>query len=239
MVPTERALALADPVQRVLADIHDILQPPGQFDPSMAIRTFTIAATEYVAHAILPSFTQQLGSQAPQIRIAFATPNHETMVRQMEAGLLDLAILNDTLIPGQLRSSKFVKDSFCVIARHGHPDIDKRITLGTFCALPHVIVSPRSGSFSGQTDQALEAIGRKRFVQLSVPYFTLAAEMVARSNMIAVYPTRLANKTTQRVQIIKPPLTIPPFSMQLCWHERAHRDPAHQWLRAMVTDCMK
>jgi DNA-binding transcriptional LysR family regulator len=161
------------------------------------------------------------------------------MVRQMEAGALDMAILNETLIPEQLHTSRFLKDEFCVIARHNHPGIKKRITLDTFCSLPHVIVSPRTGSFSAQTDEALESIGRSRFVQLSVPYFTLAAEIVASSNMIAVYPVRLATKAARQLQTLKPPLVLPAFSMQICWHERAHRDPAHQWLRTMLINCLK
>ncbi|HEY8102164.1 MAG TPA: LysR family transcriptional regulator [Burkholderiaceae bacterium] len=239
MAPTERALALADPVRCVLADIHDILQPPGQFDSRLSTRTFTIATTEYVAYTVLPAFAKQLEAHAPHIRIAVVAPNHETMVRQMESGSLDLAILNETLIPEQLRSSRFLKDEFCVIARHNHPEIKKRLSLDAFCTLPHVIISPRTGSFFAQTDEALQTLKRKRFAQLSVPYFTLVPEVVANSNMIAVYPTRLANKAAKTVQILKPPLTIPPFSLQLCWHERAHRDSAHQWLRSMVTNCLK
>jgi DNA-binding transcriptional LysR family regulator len=234
MVPTERALALAEPVRRILTDIHEVLQPPGEFDSRLSTRTFTIAATEYVVHTLLPAFTKQLESIAPHIRIAFVAPNHETMVRQMESGALDMAILNETLIPEQLHTSRFVKDEFCVIARHSHPGIKKRITLDAFCLLPHVIVSPRTGSFSAQTDEALESVGRTRFVQLSVPYFTLAAGIVSSSDMIAVYPVRLAEKAAKQLQILKPPLALPSFAMQICWHERAHRDPAHQWLRTML-----
>jgi DNA-binding transcriptional LysR family regulator len=239
MIPTERAIALAEPVRRVLADIGDILNASGEFDAARSERTFTVAATEYVAYTILPSFTKQLQRAAPNIRIAFVAPNHETMVRQMESTTLDLAVLNETLVPDQLRSSRFVKDEFCVIARRGHPGIKKRLTVDTFCALPHVVVSPRTGSFSAQTDDTLQAIGRKRFVQLSVPYFSLAAEVVAQSDMIAVYPARLAINMAKQLQILKVPVAIPSFSMRLCWHERAHRDPAHQWLRAMMVDCLK
>jgi DNA-binding transcriptional LysR family regulator len=187
-----------------------------------------------VAYTILPAFTQQLEKHAPHIRIALVAPNHETMLRQMEAGTLDMAVLNQALVPEQLRSSPFLKDEFCVIARPGHPGIKRRLTLNTFCTLPHVVVSPRTGSFTAQTDEALKEIGRKRFVQI-----TLAAEIAANSDMIAVYPLRMAEKIAKRMQILKPPLALPSFSLRICWHERAHRDPAHQWLRNMITACLK
>jgi DNA-binding transcriptional LysR family regulator len=238
MVPTERALALAEPVRRVLEDIRDILQPQEVFDPKTSTRIFTIAGTEYVALAVLPKLTRYLQKEAPQARIALVAPNHETMAQQMEAGALDLAVLNQALIPPQLRSSRFLTDEFCVIARKSHSRIGKRLSLDVFCSLPHVMVSPRTGSFSAQTDEALKKLGRQRFVQLSVPYFTLAAEAAAHSDMIAVYPKRLAALADRRLQVLPAPLALPSFALKACWHERVQQDSGHQWLRRMLMECL-
>jgi DNA-binding transcriptional LysR family regulator len=238
MAPTERALSLAEPVRRVLEDIKEILQPPQAFEPKTSTRTFTVAGTEYVALAVLPKLTRLLRKEAPQVRIALVAPNHETMTQQMEAGTLDLAVLNQALIPPQLRSSRFLTDEFCVIARKNHPKIGKRLSLDAFCSLPHVMVSPRTGSFSAQTDEALKKLRLQRFVQLSVPYFTLAAEAAAHSDMIVVYPKRLAALGDKRLQVFPAPLALPSFSLKTCWHERAQQDAAHQWLRSMLNDCL-
>lgn len=238
MVPTERALALAEPVQKVLADIRDILQPQAAFDCATSTRSFTIAATEYVMQSLLPALPQVLAHAAPGIRVALVAPNHETMTRQMEAGTLDVAIVNQSLVPLQLRSCPFLADDFCVIARHKHPQIKQRLSLDAFCRVPHVVVSPRVGSFTAQTDAALQDLGRQRFVQLSVPYFTMAAAIVAQSDMIAVFPRRLAATLDAKVQVLKTPLAVPSFKLKLCWHERAQRDPAHQWLRGVLLQCL-
>lgn len=239
MVPTARALMLVEPVRKVLSDIREILQPQQAFDPLQSTRTFTVAGTEYVALAVLPQLTRLLQTAAPGVRIAFVAPNHETMAQQMEAGTLDLAVVNQALVAPQLRSASFLKDTFCVIARKGHPQLGKRLSLATFCSLPQVMVSPRTGSFSAQTDEALKAVGRERFVQLSVPYFTLAMEAVAHSDMIAVYPRRLAALVDARVQVWPAPLALPTFTLKACWHERAQHDAAHQWLRSMLTSCLR
>lgn len=239
MVPTERALALAEPVRKVLLDIQGILQPQQAFDPQTSERTFTVAATEYVLQTLLPAFPQQLDQTAPRIRVALVAPNHDTMVRQMESGMLDIAIVNQGLVPPQLRSSRFLRDDFCVIARKRHPHINKRLSLTTFCNLPHVVVSPRNSSFVAQTDESLKAMGLQRFVQLSVPYFTMAADVVAHSNMIAVYPRRLASSVADRVQVLKLPLAVSSFALGMCWHERSQRDPAHQWLRSTLMQCLR
>ncbi|MBI1891322.1 MAG: LysR family transcriptional regulator [Burkholderiales bacterium] len=238
MVPTERALTLVEPVRKVLGDIRDILQPQEAFDPRTSTRTFTIAGTEYVGLAVMPQLTRQLQQHAPQVRIALVAPTHETMAQQMEAGVLDLAVVNQSLVQPQLRSSRFLTDEFCVIARKNHPRIKKRLSLDVFCRLPHVMVSPRTGSFSAQTDEALKTMKLQRFVQLSVPYFTLAAEAVAHSDMIAVYPTRLAALADPRLQVLKAPLALPSFTLKACWHERAQNEAAHQWLRQMLASCL-
>jgi DNA-binding transcriptional LysR family regulator len=239
MTPTERAMALADPVRKVLGEIQDILQAPAAFDPLQSTRTFTIAGTEYVALAIMPLLMRQLQVEAPNVRLAFVAPNHETMAQQMEAGVLDLAIVNQALVPAQLKSLRFVADEFCVIGRKDHPSLKKRLSLETFCRLPHVMVSPRTGSFSAQTDEALKKLKLARFVRLSVPYFTLAAEAVAYSDMIAVYPRRLTALLDKRVQVLPAPLDLPSFSLKACWHERAQHDSAHQWLRKMILACLQ
>lgn len=238
MVPTERALALADPVRRVLEDIRGILQPQQAFIPQTSTRTFTIAGTEYVALAVMPALMRQLRERAPQVRIALVAPNHDTMAQQMEAGLLDLAVVNQTLVPPALRSTRFIKDEFRVIARDGHAGIGKRLTLEAFCRLPHVMVSPRTGSFSAQTDEVLRELGRERFVQLSVPYFTLAAQAVLHSDMIAVYPARLAALLDASVRAYPAPLALPTFTLKACWHERAQQDAGHAWLRRMLAACL-
>jgi hypothetical protein len=34
------------------------------------------------------------------------------------------------------------------------------------------------------------------------------------------------------------PVPLPGFDMLMLWHERLHRDPAHQWLRQHLLDCL-
>jgi DNA-binding transcriptional LysR family regulator len=39
-----------------------------------------------------------------------------------------------------------------------------------------------------------------------------------------------------RLQIIEPPLRLPRMRYAAYWHDRMHRDPAHQWLRRTMHD---
>lgn len=44
---------------------------------------------------------------------------------------------------------------------------------------------------------------------------------------------------TINLEVVEPPLTVPGFEMLMLWHERVHRDPAHQWLRGHIAKCLR
>jgi DNA-binding transcriptional LysR family regulator len=112
--------------------------------------------------------------------------------------------------------------------------IGRKLDLASFAALSHLIVSPRGGGFSGPTDTALQALGHERRVGLSIASFLMAPEIVARSDMVALVPRRLAQDRADRLQIIEPPLPVPGFTIGLVWHDRTNTHPAQRWLRERV-----
>ena len=83
-------------------------------------------------------------------------------------------------------------------------------------------------------DAALKAAGRSRRVRLKVPHFLMVPEIIARSDMVAVLPERLARAYARKLSILEPPLTLPGFDIAGIWHERTHNDPAQQWLRQVL-----
>jgi len=233
LVATARALELAPRVRALMNEAGTLLARPARFDALHARRRFTLATTDYV-QTLLEPWIAWLMTTAPGVDIALIAPDTERQVARMERGEIDLVILNLQRAPDGLRSRQVLAESFVVIGRRDHPALRRKLTLDTFCALEHVLVSPRGASFSGPTDEALAAIGRARRVRLSVQGFAPVVDLLAASNLIAVYPERLAHRAAARLKVVAPPLAIPAFTMVAAWHERAQRDPAHQWLRDAV-----
>jgi DNA-binding transcriptional LysR family regulator len=216
-----------------MSEATALLAAPARFDARQAQRRFTLAATDYV-QTLLQPWLARLPAAAPGVDLALIAPDIERQLAGMERGEIDLAILNLQRTPAQLRSRPVLAENFVVIGRRGHPRLKRTLSLDAFCALEHVLVSPRGGGFSGQTDEALAAIGRARRVRLSVQTFAPVVDLVASSALIAVYPERLARLAAPRLKVVAPPLPIPGFTMVAAWHERAQRDPAHPWLRAQL-----
>jgi len=230
LVPTARAVALEAPLRAVLHEIAQLVAPETVFDPRVAEREFALAMTDYMHGLITPQLVELLAKEAPRLRLAVRLPS-PPIAQQIEAGDADLGIMNLQRAPAGLRSRELLREHFVVIASPENRHVGRRLTLDRFCALDHVLASPAGGAFAAQTDEALAALGRQRHVRLALQSFEMVARVVAASDMIAVYPYRLARGYGKALRVIAPPLALPGFVMVAIWHERLHRDPGHKWLR--------
>ncbi len=84
------------------------------------------------------------------------------------------------------------------------------------------------------TDEVLAEAGLTRRVVLSVPHFLFMIKVLTSTDMVAMLPSRLVD--TPALRAVEPPVEVPGYEMAMLWHERSHRDPAHQWLRKYIAD---
>ena len=234
MTPTKRALELQAPLHEALEGVRAALATGAGFDPATARLTISVAASDYMQYAVLMPLAFQLRREAPGLRLAWRALDGAQLAAQAERGEVDLAFLTPESAPEQMRSRKLLDERYVVIVRKGHPHVSAPIDLDQLCALDHVVVSPSGGGFTGPTDAALAAHGRERRVVLSVPSFLMVPELVARSDLAALVPERIARDRADRLQLLEPPVPVPGFAITMVWHRRAARHPALTWLRERV-----
>lgn len=234
MLPTPRALELLGPVKQVLDEIDTIVQPRTAFDPTSAVHTFTLSASDYVEYALLPTLVDFLERKAPGVRLAVQPLDLETVAKQMEIGEVDLCVTGLLNAPAGLHQQPLYAERMVCVVRRNHPDVGARLTLEEFCSLEHIIVSVRGSGFSARIDDALAKLGRKRRARLAVPHFLLVPEIVARSDMISALPERLARGHANKLRIFELPLQLEGFTVGQIWHERNQREPAQLWLRELL-----
>lgn len=238
IVPTLRALELAQPVKTILADVNSLLLPKN-FNPADAEMTLTITATDYALRAVVVPFMAALRTEAPGIRVAVLPVASDRLYSQLERGEVDLALITPDTTPPDLHARRLFDEDYVCLLRAEHPDANNnRLSLERFCALDHALVSYQGGSFSGVTDEALAKLGYTRRVTLSVSSFLVLPEILRVSDLIAVVPRRLA-VNTQGLTVIDPPLTIPGFTKTVAWHERTHRDAGYRWLRELLFNTLE
>ena len=234
VTPTARAIELEAPVRQALDQVHGVLAGGRSFDPATANLTVAIAGSDYVQLAVIAPLVLDLRVRAPRLRIAIRQLDGNVLGQQMEAGVVDLAVMTPSTAPPALRTRRLFHERYVTIARRRHPRLRGKLTLDDFTALDHVVVSPRGGGLSGPVDTALGKLGRERRIAVSAASFLFVPELVARSDLIATVPERLVRERADRLQVLEPPLPVEGFTIGLVWHERTHRHPAHRWLRERV-----
>lgn len=237
MRPTARALALRQPLRQALEALEQAVAPASPFDPQQANNTWRVAATDYGESTIVLPALNALRTSAPGTRLAVLELVPPRIGKQAEQGDIDLAFHTTDGAPPGLRRRALFTERYVLVGRAGHPRLKRRPTLAQFCALDHVIVSPDGGGFSGVTDDVLKAAGVARRVVLSVPHFLFVMTAVASSDLVAMLPERLV-RGASALQVVEPPVEVPGYEMSMLWHERVHRDPAHQWLRDVIARAM-
>ncbi|MBU0563874.1 MAG: LysR family transcriptional regulator [Gammaproteobacteria bacterium] len=236
MRPTARAEELREPLRLALEALEQAVAPASPFDPGPAQNVWRIAASDYGESAIVLPALAGLRSAAPGTRIAVVEMQPSRIARQAEQGDIDLALHTVDGSPSNLRRRVLFTERYVLAGRAGHPRLRRRPTLEQFCALDQVIVSPDGGGFHGATDDALATHGLQRRVVLSVPHFLFLRSVLESTDLVAMLPERLVEGAA--LQVVEAPLEIPGYEMAMLWHERAHRDPAHQWLREQIVNAI-
>lgn len=233
MLPTARGDELRGPLRDALAALELAVAPASHFDPATAVQTWRVAATDYMASAMLLPALHALRLASPGSRLAVFELQPSRLVAQAERDDADLFFHTRDGAPPELHQRLLFRERYVLAGRTGHPALQSALSLEQFCQLEQVIVSPDGGGFLAATDTALANLGRARRVVLSVPHFLFMLEALRNSELVAVVPERLV-RGTSGLTVVDPPLAVAGFDMLMLWHERWHRDPAHQWLRQQI-----
>ncbi|QLL16258.1 LysR family transcriptional regulator [Pseudomonas chlororaphis] len=233
MRPTARADELREPLRRALEALELAVAPASPFDPGAAANTWNVSASDYGESTVILPALAGLRAAAPGTRLAVLELEPGRLVQQAEQGSIDLALHTSEDSPPGLRRRVLFSERYVLVGRAGHPRLQRRPSLAQFGKLEHVVVSPDGGGFHGVTDSALGEVGLTRRVVLSVPHFLFVLSALASTDLVAMLPARLV-RDNPALKVVEPPLEVPGYEMAMLWHERCHRDPAHQWLREFI-----
>lgn len=167
-------------------------------------------------------------------------------VKALERYDVDFALLPQTQLPDWAVAESVFRSSFSVVARKEHPHIAARgiepgdvIPLDLFCELGHVLFSTQ-GTPYGFGDAALERIGQKRNVVMTLPVFSGVYRAVAGSDLIALLPTALAQRIAEAsgLSVFQSPIPIDSVQLTIVWHRRFSKSPHHLWLKRQIHEIL-
>lgn len=235
MEPTPFADQLAESVSYALAMIHSGVNQRTSFEPASATRSFTIGMTDIGEIYFLPALLERLRQEATHVSLSTVRNAAVNVREELEAGKVDLAIgLLPNLKAGFFQRRLFMQRYVCLM-RQGHALARRKITQAEFEAAEHLVVVS-AGTGHGKVDELLERSGIERSVRLTVPHYVSVGHILQSSDLIATVPERLADRLLEPFGLAKlpHPAKLPEIAINIFWHAKYHRSPAHQWLRGLV-----
>lgn len=232
--PTAFARNMWSQIQTPLSALEDAVNP-SQFDPATASRTFRIAATDTFVDMIWGPLRQVIEREAPGINI-YAVPNPSIGSADiLKAAEAELAISKYTQSESVIRSEHLLDPGYVVVMRPGHPLAQQQLTLEKFIEADHLLVS-LTGDATGPTDVALQSLGKKRRVAMSVNNFFNVPGLLKQTDLICAAPSMVLEREifSKQLAVFESPIEVSPTPVSLLWHKRQDHDPGLQWLRRHV-----
>lgn len=237
--PTPRAMDLAEPLGRALADIQHALGLAEEFVPATSTASFNVGFAEHPTYALLPHLLDCVQEKAPGVEIHVRSFSaRDDAIALLDAGLVDVTVgVSMHAQPGRMFSLPLFEEAFVCVVKRGHPASEKPLDIDSFMALSHLLVSPEGDHF-GHVDTALADQGLERRIGLTLSQMYAAPAIIARSNMIATLMKGVVKTSLFADQLfeMKPPVELAPVPFVMSWHRRTHNHPAQQWLRECIID---
>lgn len=239
MQPTPRALEIIERSREIMAILQGRGVGEDDFDPMYSNTHWKIMASDGIAKGLLPRLMKTLGEEAPQLNLTVHPGDPRRLLDYLRDDEFDLAITFARNPALELRQTSLYNLRLVCIARRNHPLLKGKIQLKQFSTIPQVKwgAPPLNyATMEALVDEALAKLGTSRRVQLYVTNLTLLPDIVAGSDLIAVIPDRSLDRADSRFQILSLPFKLSEQKVSMIWHEKNHRDPAHQWLRRRITE---
>lgn len=251
--PTPRALEVWPAVRAALETLQEALRPGQGFDPAGSRETFVIAMADATAASLMPPLMRHFESTAPGASIQARPLLSRDPREALASGTLDLAVgyfpaavaaidhaTMQAGTPDPVSHQRLYDGEYVCVMRADHPLTRAGVSLETYCAARHVLVS-FSGRPYGFVDEALSALGRRRRVVLTVNEFFTAAQVVAQTDLLTILPRHFIASTGIAGQLAwrKLPLEMPVVHVDMLWHRRHQNRLAHEWLRHQVAQAAR
>jgi DNA-binding transcriptional LysR family regulator len=244
--PSARAEQIAPGIRASLQQLKDALAPV-DFSPATATRTFGIAAGTYFCALFIPLLLERLRHEAPGVSIRVVPPFGDAATK-LDRGLIDLALGPMEDIQSRFVVERLFIDEMVWIAARSNVLAAQAPDLDTIMRQPRV-ETPRAQTIStaGLADEdALEAADHDvgwanrpaRFSPATAYDSHSAAMIVARTDLVACIPRRIAERERRREDIVILMAASPAEAIEatMIWHGRNRSDAALQWLRSLLLE---
>ena len=236
---TPLAESLVDPVRDTLLLARAAIARKPGFDPATAERRFLISASDYVTTVLMAEVVRRVAELAPGILIDIRSPLPDVF-EVFERGNIDLLVMPEQYMARfDSPKVKLFDDTQVCMVWSDNTVIGESLSFEAYMELGHVTIhlgDERSIAFE---EWFLPTYGKQRRIELSVDNFSILPLVVVGTNRIATLHRKQAELFSRLfpLRLIDTPFDMPPVVEVMSWPKHLENDPAHQWLRQLITTC--
>jgi DNA-binding transcriptional LysR family regulator len=237
MLPTDTAVRLHEPLDQALGLINRTLQERAAFDPQLTARTFRIAMSDVSETYYLPRLMTKLMRAAPLLRLDIVPLSVDSVVAAMRAGEVDLALGFLKNLERECDSRALFDDRMICMIRSGHPLARAKLTKASFANLRYVHAGSAAPGHQ-IVEQWLADAGIRRDIAIRLGHFTVAPEIVRRTDLAVIFPESLGRQLNraQAFRLLPLPFDLPAIEIKVHSHPRFASDKGVGWLRDIMVD---
>jgi DNA-binding transcriptional LysR family regulator len=242
---TQRARDLIKPVEDACDALEAVLLAP-TFDPSCAVRSFSIATADYISALLGPPLSAALSRRAPGITPHFTSYSADMGVRH-RLGEVDLTIMPRQVIElfgyPELRIKHLFDEQFVDVIGPLHPlAAQETITAAEASLYPRAIFSPAArlpegfGAAYGIPSDADVQRGPQPRIAAKFEQLMPLLMMAGLGDTIVTVPRYLVLRLQNFFALRIIGRALPPIDICLTWSPLLETDPAHRWFRTLLAE---
>ncbi len=238
MVPTPRALELADSARIALLEIDRIAGTPLEFQAATTRQIFRIGSPDFLSIFFLSNVVEELRRQAPSSRLIVHPLGVDfDYEKALAQGELDIVIGNWPHPPEQMHLSVILEDEIVCLMGKDHPYAKTTMTQEQYLNASHLVPLPYSVAHRGVVETHLASMRVARNATVMLPFFNMGPYLLPRTDLIFTTSRHFARYYANflPLAVVRSPIEFPRMRFYQLWHERSNRSPAHQWLRSLLT----
>jgi DNA-binding transcriptional LysR family regulator len=218
-----------------LLSLETLVTGREDFDPGRSDITWRLSLSDLGEMLFLPQLTIELRQQAPHTRVSNISVAASAVATALETREIDCAI--GILQPrhrGVHADLLFREQYVAITAPEWRPATGRAgasLSRTQLAAASLVLASP-TATFHSSVEEMLVSLGLADRIVLRARHFGALPDLVTGSDLLAIVPSMYA-ASRQNVRVWKLPFA-PVYDVRLVWHASTARDPAQQWLRALV-----
>jgi DNA-binding transcriptional LysR family regulator len=234
---TPLAVRLVDRAESAVAGIERVFSVAPDFDPAATTREFTLLVSDYATSVLGPALAAAFTRAAPNARLRLCPHRPEDIAGVTER----LRTVDGLLLPhGFIDDMPYLDlydDTWVVIVAAGNERVGEQITLEDLRVLPWITVYHRPTAFTPAAQQ-LRVHGIEPLAQVVVESFLPIPDLVAGTDRVALLQGRLAARLCpdDGLRVLPCPFAAAPLVEAMWWHPMYDSDPAHRWLRGLLTE---